>query len=238
MLEPLAVDPRRSVAPAANSMASARLVFPAPAGPTSAITRVPFADSPPMRLSLRPFDGRSESLKALDALFDETFTVRLFLAVCKRGTAPFQQGWAGKGASDRGKYRRTCREGRNCAGWQEGPTRTNAGRDPGAGLEGNRIPDVEGIVEGQRLPGGGGGRLLRLPSDGAAAWSNGADLRPRGEPRDRPQECPVARHHTSKGRGDTHRRPAAQHRQDLGWQEGPRRGPCAAGRALGRAQCR
>jgi len=31
-----------------------------------------------MRLSLRPFDGRSESLKALDALFDETFTVRLF----------------------------------------------------------------------------------------------------------------------------------------------------------------
>src|SRR5438128_7782137 len=45
MLEPLAVDPNRSVAPAANSIASARLVFPAPAGPASAITRVPF-DSP------------------------------------------------------------------------------------------------------------------------------------------------------------------------------------------------
>src|SRR3954471_20631934 len=45
MLEPLAVDPNRSVAPAANSIASARLVFPAPAGPTSAITRVPL-DSP------------------------------------------------------------------------------------------------------------------------------------------------------------------------------------------------
>ena len=53
MLEPLAVDPNRSVVPAANSIASARLVFPAPAGPTSAITRVPLADSPAMRLSLR-----------------------------------------------------------------------------------------------------------------------------------------------------------------------------------------
>src|SRR5919205_268370 len=61
MLEPLAVDPNRSVAPAANSIASARLVFPAPAGPTSAITRVPFADSPAMRLSLRAVTAR-ESL--------------------------------------------------------------------------------------------------------------------------------------------------------------------------------
>src|SRR5437588_6706330 len=61
MLEPLAVDPRRSVAPAANSMASARLVFPAPAGPTSAITRVPF-DSPAMRISLRAMTAR-ESLQ-------------------------------------------------------------------------------------------------------------------------------------------------------------------------------
>src|SRR6476620_6631709 len=59
MLEPLAVDPNRSVAPAANSIASARLVFPAPAGPTSAITRVPFEDSPAMRLSLRPVHGRA-----------------------------------------------------------------------------------------------------------------------------------------------------------------------------------
>src|SRR5689334_11605682 len=84
MLEPLAVDPKRSVAPAANSIASARLVFPAPAGPTSAITRVPFEDSPAMRLSLRPVRGRSESLKALDALFGETFTVRLFSAIGKR----------------------------------------------------------------------------------------------------------------------------------------------------------
>src|SRR3954453_10546944 len=61
MLEPLAVDPNRSVAPAANSIASARLVFPAPAGPTSAITRVPLVDSPAMRLSFVPF-GRRESL--------------------------------------------------------------------------------------------------------------------------------------------------------------------------------
>src|SRR2546428_12092427 len=59
MLEPLAVDPNRSVAPAANSIASARLVFPAPAGPTSAITRGPLVDSPAMRLSLRPVHGRT-----------------------------------------------------------------------------------------------------------------------------------------------------------------------------------
>jgi len=37
-----------------------------------------------MRLSLRPFAGRSESLKALAALFVEIFTVRLFSAIGKR----------------------------------------------------------------------------------------------------------------------------------------------------------
>src|SRR5436853_5112953 len=57
MLEPLAVDPRRSVTPAANSIASPRLVFPAPAGPTSAITRVPLDGCPAMRLSLRAVAG-------------------------------------------------------------------------------------------------------------------------------------------------------------------------------------
>src|SRR4249919_4183103 len=57
MLEPLAVDPNRSVAPAANNIASARLVFPAPAGPTSAITRVPLDGCPAMRLSLRAITG-------------------------------------------------------------------------------------------------------------------------------------------------------------------------------------
>src|SRR5881398_1874166 len=62
MLEPLAVDPNRSMVPAANSIASARLVFPAPAGPTSAITRVPFADSPAMRFSLRPVHGRASRI--------------------------------------------------------------------------------------------------------------------------------------------------------------------------------
>src|SRR5205085_3095993 len=63
MLEPLAVDPSRSVAPAANSMASARLVFPAPAGPTSAITRVPLDGCPAMRLSLRAVAGARVALK-------------------------------------------------------------------------------------------------------------------------------------------------------------------------------
>src|SRR5881227_3404188 len=63
MLEPLAVDPNRSVAPAANNIASARLVFPAPAGPTSAITRVPFVDSPAMRVSLRAVTGARGALE-------------------------------------------------------------------------------------------------------------------------------------------------------------------------------
>src|SRR3982750_3386440 len=63
MLEPLAVDPNRSVAPAANSMASAKLVFPAPAGPTSAITRVPLDGCPTMRLSLRAVAGARVALK-------------------------------------------------------------------------------------------------------------------------------------------------------------------------------
>src|SRR5690349_25143085 len=62
MLEPLAVDPNRSVAPAANSIASAKLVFPAPAGPTSAITRVPLDGCPAIRLSLRPVHGRASRL--------------------------------------------------------------------------------------------------------------------------------------------------------------------------------
>src|SRR5947209_16482060 len=66
MLEPLAVDPKRSVAPAANSMASARLVFPAPAGPTSAITRVPFVDSPVL-LAMR--DSPSSDSPARESLF-------------------------------------------------------------------------------------------------------------------------------------------------------------------------
>src|SRR5436305_15064753 len=65
MLEPLAVDPNRSVAPAANSIASARLVFPAPAGPTSAITRVPLVDSPAMRLSFVPLRARESLEEAL-----------------------------------------------------------------------------------------------------------------------------------------------------------------------------
>src|SRR3954468_7195696 len=66
MLEPLAVDPNRSVAPAANSIASARLVFPAPAGPTSAITRVPL-DSPAMRLSFRAVAGARVALRGVRA---------------------------------------------------------------------------------------------------------------------------------------------------------------------------
>src|SRR5689334_12881246 len=85
MLEPLAVDPNRSLAPAANSIASARLVFPAPAGPTSAITRVPLDGCPAMRLSLRAVTGARVALwKALGRHL-ETFTVRLFSAVCKGG---------------------------------------------------------------------------------------------------------------------------------------------------------
>ena len=78
MLEPLAVEPKRSVAPAANNIASARLVFPAPAGPTSAITRVPL-ESPAMRLSLRPSSGRASRVECAGAHV-EYFTVERFWA--------------------------------------------------------------------------------------------------------------------------------------------------------------
>src|SRR6476469_3326260 len=66
MLEPLAVDPNRSLAPAANSIASARLVFPAPAGPTSAITRVPL-DSPGCLSAMRdsPSSGYGRASRSL-----------------------------------------------------------------------------------------------------------------------------------------------------------------------------
>src|SRR3954454_7341006 len=83
MLEPLAVDPNRSVAPAANNIASARLVFPAPAGPTSAITRVPLDGCPAMRISLRAVSGARVALKWRSGAYVETSTVRLFSAVGK-----------------------------------------------------------------------------------------------------------------------------------------------------------
>src|SRR6476620_12364278 len=67
MLEPLAVDPRRSVVPAANSIASARLVFPAPAGPTSVMTRVP--SDCPARLPM--CDPPSSGSRAGESLFEE-----------------------------------------------------------------------------------------------------------------------------------------------------------------------
>src|SRR5437763_5756867 len=84
MLELLAVDPNRSVAPAANNIASARLVFPAPAGPTSAITRVPLDGCPAMRLSLRAVAGaaRRSRERRFGACL-ETLTVRLFFALGK-----------------------------------------------------------------------------------------------------------------------------------------------------------
>src|SRR5262245_46248660 len=84
MLEPLAVDPNRSVVPAANSIASARLVFPAPAGPTSAITRVPLVDSPAMRLSLRAVAAPRVAHGRRSGAYGERFTVRLFCAEGKR----------------------------------------------------------------------------------------------------------------------------------------------------------
>src|ERR1043165_180702 len=85
MLEPLAVDPKRSVAPAANSIASARLVFPAPAGPTSAITRVPLEVPPAMRLSLRPVRTLPESLQRARRAPVEYFTVRRIRSEGKGG---------------------------------------------------------------------------------------------------------------------------------------------------------
>src|SRR5688500_13873328 len=63
MLEPLSVEPWRLVVPAANSIASARLVLPAPAGPTSAIARVPF-DLPPFVPGMRLSSVRSSGAES------------------------------------------------------------------------------------------------------------------------------------------------------------------------------
>ena len=52
--------PAGRIVPLANSKASARLVLPAPAGPTSAMTRVPFGLSPGMRLSFLRVGGGAE----------------------------------------------------------------------------------------------------------------------------------------------------------------------------------
>src|SRR6476620_11359429 len=94
MLEPLAVDPKRSVAPAANSIASARLVFPAPAGPTSAITRVPLDGCPAMRLSLRPVHGRaSRSLRGARAPVWKPPPSACFLRLA-RGVVTHPFGWS------------------------------------------------------------------------------------------------------------------------------------------------
>src|SRR5437588_9435005 len=93
MLEPLAVDPNRSVAPAANSIASARLVFPAPAGPTSAITRVPLDGCTAMRISLRAVAGARVAQGRRSGAVLESATVRLFFGIGKRGTAAPRRGF-------------------------------------------------------------------------------------------------------------------------------------------------
>src|SRR5438874_3754498 len=103
MLEPLAVDPNRSVAPAANSIASARLVFPAPAGPTSAITRVPLVDSPgPVPFMCDSpfvrFTGARVASKGARAPHQETSTVRLFSAEGKGGRYGSRAVWERSGA--------------------------------------------------------------------------------------------------------------------------------------------
>src|SRR5438067_4260353 len=114
MLEPLAVDPNRSLAPAANNIASARLVFPAPAGPTSAITRVPFADSPAMRLSLRPVHGRaSRTEEALGRLSGNFHRPPVF-GSWQGGTASRASGLGRARSSRNGEYRATALEARAC----------------------------------------------------------------------------------------------------------------------------
>src|SRR5690349_18297101 len=68
MLDLLATEPCLSVVPLAKRNASARLVLPAPAGPTSAINLVPL-DIPGMRLSfLRCWRGRRVACRAAGAL--------------------------------------------------------------------------------------------------------------------------------------------------------------------------
>src|SRR5690349_22075358 len=135
MLEPLAVDPRRSVAPAANSMASARLVFPAPAGPTSAITRVPFADSPAMRLSLRPVHGRASRIVEALGRLSGNFHRPPVSSRWQEGNG-LARAWLGTARSNTdGKHRRSCSEGCNCAARREGQGRRQPDADPRARME-------------------------------------------------------------------------------------------------------
>src|SRR5580765_6889003 len=114
MLEPLAVDPNRSVDPAANCIASARLVFPAPAGPTSAITRVPLDGCPAMRLSLRAVAGARVAQRRRSGAAVEFFTVRLFSAVGKGGH--FAPRWfAARRASGRWKQPPLTSQSKKCS---------------------------------------------------------------------------------------------------------------------------
>src|SRR3954452_10851748 len=171
MLEPLAVDPNRSMAPAANSIASARLVFPAPAGPTSAITRVPF-DSPALLSTMCdspfvPLQARGSLLEGRSGADLERFTVRLFLAEGKGGRYGserliVERARANLGFHDHGRQERTPGDF----------ARGNAG----AGVEGHRCSNLQAHVGRQCRPRGRGGRLLRILRLAIATWADCTQL--------------------------------------------------------------
>src|SRR5206468_5038787 len=114
MLEPLAVDPNRSVAPAANSMASAILVFPAPAGPTSAITRVPLNGCPAMRLSLRAVTGARVAQERRSGAVWKLPPSACFESFARGEPPSLARGWGTQGDVN-GRLRRQSSKGGYCA---------------------------------------------------------------------------------------------------------------------------
>src|SRR5437868_6805580 len=135
MLDPLVVEPRRSVAPAAKSIASARLVFPAPAGPTSAITRVPLNGCPAMRLSLRAVAGARVALKrGASAPFRKPPPSACFERLARGSVwAPMES------VAEQAAMKRGCR----ADGRSQGTCSEIADGNAVAGVEGHHRPDLQ-----------------------------------------------------------------------------------------------
>src|SRR6476661_7463797 len=176
MLEPLAVDPNRSVAPAANSIASAKLVFPAPAGPTSAITRVPLDGCPTMRLSLRPVHGRaSRSLRGARAPVWQPPPSACFLRLAR---------WVVTHPCDWSWNALTRTEVLVGHGRSEGTSGVVAIANAAERVEGCGAPHLEARFGGQCQHRCRGRSVLRLPRARAFARRRGSHLRHCGRPPD------------------------------------------------------
>src|ERR1051325_10176536 len=168
MLEPLAVDPNRSLVPAANSIASARLVFPAPAGPTSAITRVPLLGSPAMRLSFVPLRRRESLTRGAQAPMVKDSPSACFQQLARGVVTPPAYSCGTATGSSRfsppdDRSQRTSRRG--------------AATDAAGGVEGHRGAHLQEGMGRQRRPGCRGRRLLQFLCPALASGPHCARLR-------------------------------------------------------------